>query len=169
MRCDSYAFGNCTRGACDLAPWVPDRLGDGGDWAINAVGRGYVVTMVPTVGAVVSYCRGNGYSVFGHVGVVVDVAADGRFLVREMNYAEFNAYDTRWSTMGDVCGFILPPGVSPGQAAPGFGSATSGGQAEFPAPVTQAWENVRVYTSHTADQLANEFLAATLAAESVSA
>lgn len=112
--CDSYTFGNCTWGACQLRAWIPDGLGDGGDWAFNAPAHGLQVTMTPTVGAAVSYCRGDGYSEFGHCGIVDQVFPDGTFLVTEMNFFAFDVYDQRVSTMGDVCGFILPPGVSPG-------------------------------------------------------
>lgn len=116
-RCDSYAFGNCTQGACEDAPWIPEGLGDGGDWAANAAARGLEVTMAPTVGSVVCYCRGDGYSVFGHVAYVVAVGGDGRFEVHEMNFVGFDEWDYRWSTMGDVCGFILAPGQQPGRGA----------------------------------------------------
>lgn len=121
-RCDTYAFGNCTRGACELAPWIPEGLGDGGDWARDYLLRGGQVTQVPTPGSVVCYCRGDGYSVFGHVGYVLQVYPGGSFLVREMNFAAFNAYDDRVSSLGDVCGFLLAPG-----AQPGLGSAQAGG------------------------------------------
>jgi len=118
-RCDTYAPGNCTWGACELAPWIPEGLHDAGDWAANAAARGYVVTDIATPGSVVSYCRGDGYSEFGHCAYVEVVYPDGTFLVKEMNFVAFDTYDERVSNMGDVCGFILEPGTSPGQGAPG--------------------------------------------------
>jgi surface antigen len=152
-RCDSYAFGNCTQGACLDNPWIPDGLHDGGDWAFNAIGFGLSVTMVPTVGAVVSYCRGHGYSDFGHVGTVLQVAADGRFLVREMNFVAFDAYDDRWSTAYDVCGFILPPGAQPGRGANAPGPVGAGPSGLVPWAPIAAFENVRAWTKDLGAEL----------------
>jgi len=147
-RCSSYAFGNCTAGACADNGWIPEGLGDGGDWAANAAARGFQVTMVPTVGSVVSYCRGDGYSQWGHVASVVAVAADGSFEVHEMNFAAFNAYDYRWSNGHDVCGFILPPGAQPGQGASAGLTGPGGGPFGVPAAPIAAWEAVRWWTRY---------------------
>jgi len=152
-RCDSYAFGNCTAGACQENPWIPEGLGDGGDWAFNAPAHGLAVTMNPTVGAVVSYCRGHGYSEFGHVGTVVAVGNDGRFLVHEMNFVGFNTWDSRWSSTYDVCGFILPPGATPGRGANAPGPAGGGGSGLVPWAPTAAWEAVRDWTQHLGAEL----------------
>lgn len=159
-RCDTYSFGNCTWGACEAAGWIPEGLGDAGDWAANAAARGWQVTEIPTVGAAVSYCRGDGYSQWGHCGIVLEVGGDGRFLVHEMNYSAFDAYDDRWSTLGDVCGFILAPGTSPGQPPPGQGGPPGGVPPQIPGPLMLAYENVRAYTTTTADQLAGMFIQA---------
>lgn len=142
-RCDTYAFGNCTWGVCELAPWVPEGLGDGGDWAANAPSHGLQVTEVPTFGSVVCYCRGNGYSDFGHVGYVEAIYRDGTFLVKEMNYIAFDGYDERVSNMSDVCGFILQPGTAPGQGAgPPSQPALSNAWA-----VAHEWDKVRWFLS----------------------
>ncbi len=119
--CDSYVFGQCTWGCCELTGWIPEGLGDAGDWANNAVGRGLDVTNVPTVGSVVSYGRGDGYSLFGHCGLVEDVYTDGTFLVKEMNYVAWDQYDERVSTTYDVAGFILAPGTLPNTGGRGQG------------------------------------------------
>lgn len=153
-RCDTYSFGNCTRGACDDNSWVPDGLGDGGDWARDAAARGFVVTMIPTVGAVVCYCRGDGYSPYGHVGTVVQVAGPDSFQVREMNYAAFDQFDLRWSNTFDVCGFILPPGVQPGQPGGGQGAGSGGLSPGIPQEIRQAWEAVRWVTQTLSQDLA---------------
>jgi len=128
-RCDSYTFGNCTAGVCALADWVPDGLGDGGDWAFNAPSHGLQVVNTPVEQSVVSYCRGGGYSEFGHVALVEAVYPDGTFLVKEMNFVMFDGYDERVSTQGDVCGFILPPGGAQGR----------GGSGGSPPPGSLAW------------------------------
>lgn len=145
-RCDTYAYGNCTQGACLDNPWVPEGLGDGGDWAAHAAARGLMVSMQPTVGAVVSYCRGGGYSQWGHVATVVQVAADGRFEVHEMNFVGFNTWDYRWSTLYDVCGFILPPGVQPGRGAGVSLSGEGGSASGVPGAPIAAYEAVRAWT-----------------------
>jgi hypothetical protein len=78
--------------------------------------------MVPTAGAVVCYGAGGGYSSLGHVAVVEAVFGLDSFEVGEMAYAAWDVVDHRASNMGDVVGFILPPGVAPGSVlavAPG--------------------------------------------------
>lgn len=117
-RCDSYYPGQCTAGACQLNGWVEDGWGNGGQWAASAAGAGFTITSVPTVGAVVCYAEGDGYSEFGHVATVTAVHADGTFEVDEENYIGPFVWDNRSSSTYDVAGFILPPGVSPGAAAP---------------------------------------------------
>lgn len=135
-RCDSYYGGQCTWGACEAAGWVPENLGDGGDWAANAARMGYVVTSVPTVGAACSYARGDGYSSFGHVGIVSAVYPDGTFEIHEMNYVAAWQYDDRRSNTYDVAGFILPPGVAPGSGvSQGMGAGPGGPGADNMAAV----------------------------------
>ena len=145
-RCDTYAWGNCTAGACSENAWVPDDLGDGGDWAVDAGTRGFEITMIPTIGSVVCYCRGDGYSPFGHVATVVDVRADGTFQVHEENYIGLGQWDYRWSSLYDVCGFILPPGVSPGAAPSGLGRGAAVNASGLPWAPIQAWDDVRAWT-----------------------
>jgi len=139
-RCDSYYFGQCTYGACIDAGWIPDDLGNGGDWARNAPALGLQVTDIPTISAAVSYCPGDGYSEFGHCGIVTQVYPDGSFQVYEMNYVGFDVYDSRHSSAFDVCGFILPPGVQPGKG-PGQGGGSQGGGSSsgIPGPFNDVW------------------------------
>lgn len=153
-RCDSYAAGNCTWGACSENGWIPEGLGDGGDWAQNAAARGFDVTGEPTVGSVVSYCRGDGYSQWGHCASVVDVGQGGSFEVHEMNYVGFGEWDYRWSGMGDVCGFILAPGMQPG----GGGGGRGGGIPGLPGQLHQAWQDVRNYSHDVAADLAARYV-----------
>lgn len=112
---------------------------------------GGAVTMTPTVGSAVSYCRGNGYSSFGHCGVVLQVAPDGTFLVWEMNFVAFDVDDQRWSNLGDVCGFLLPPGGSPtpGPSGPG---APAGYDA------LASWAGVQDYLNVRAEQQINHLI-----------
>lgn len=120
-RCDSYFPGECTRGACDYAGWVQDGWGNAWQWVSSAQNAGFNTTMVPTPGSVVVYGIGFGYSDFGHCGVVLDVGQGNQFLVHEMNYIGWNQYDDRWSSMVDVTGFILAPGMSAGPGGGGQG------------------------------------------------
>lgn len=139
-RCDSYDPGQCTAGACQNAPWVEDGWGNGGDWAASARAAGFQVTSVPTVGAVVCYCAGNGYSDFGHVALVTAVHSDGTFEVYEENYVAPYVFDSRNSQDYDVCGFILPPGTAPGtpgQSSLGEGAAAPTGAGAT--AVSNAW------------------------------
>lgn len=138
-RCDTYDFGECTWGACEAAPWCPEHLGNGGQWAAAARALGYTVTMTPTVGAIVCYAPSAAYSRYGHVALVMAVYADGSFEVKEMNYVAFDEYDDRRSSAYEVLGFILPPGVSPGQGG-GMGGGPSGAGT---AGTSAQWENLR--------------------------
>lgn len=104
--------------------------------------------MTPTPGSVVSYCRGDGYSSFGHCGLVEQVAPDGTFLVSEMNYVAFDVVDERWSNLGDVCGFLLAPGQAPGGGA-GPGGGTGGSAA---GDVAASWAALQDYLNVRAEQ-----------------
>lgn len=117
-RCDSYYYGECTRGACEFAGWVQDGWGNAWEWVASAQNAGFNTTMVPTQGAVVVYGAGDGYSRFGHCGVVTDVGVGDQFLVHERNYVAWNEDDDRWSSSYDVSGFILAPGTVAGQGGP---------------------------------------------------
>jgi surface antigen len=149
-RCGSYTYGQCTWGACQEAGWVPDNLGDGGDWAARAAARGYQVTGIPTAGAIVCYAKGDGYSPFGHVGMLETVYDPDHFLVREMNFAAWNAYDQRVSNRYDVAGFILPPGVSPGQPGGGGMGAGPGGGVSGTGPIDASWAFLQLYLNRRA-------------------
>lgn len=139
-RCDSYVAGQCTAGACQQNPWVEDGWGNGGEWAASAAADGFTVTGVPTVGAVVCYAEGNGYSAFGHVATVTQVFADGSFEVTEENYIAPFVIDQRHSSAYDVAGFILPPGVSPGAPGqPAGGSGAGGSQGAGATTVAGGW------------------------------
>lgn len=151
-RCDSYTPQNCTAGACEKAPWIPEGLGDGGDWAQNYQAQGGQVTMIPTADAVVCYARGDGYSAFGHVAYVDEVYDDGTFLVTEENFTALGQWDDRRSTMADVAGFLLAPGAVPGARGTGSGQGSGGPTIQgIPSQVNGAWEVVRWWTQQGHD------------------
>lgn len=154
-RCDSYITGECTDGACRATNWVPDYLGNAGDWARNAPAHGLQVTLQATVGAIVVYAAGDGYSSYGHCGLVETIGADGTFLVKEMNYVLWDDYDERWSSMDDVAGFILPPGVPPGGGPPGPGGAGSGPESN----VDLAWGRFAQFWNHDLPNFTNTIYA----------
>lgn len=114
----TYDFGECTWYVAGALDWIPGGLGNAGDWCVNAAGRGFAETLIPTEGSAVVYAAGDGYSNFGHCAKVEQVYADGTFLVSEMNYVAWDTRDERISSMWDVACFILAPGQSPGQGAP---------------------------------------------------
>jgi hypothetical protein len=118
-RCYSYLVGECTWGACELAPWLPEWLGNADQWLLNASRDGLQLTSLPTTGAIVSFQPGGWVSPLGHVGLVVASYSATDFDVREMNWSAFNRYDVRHATTAGVNGFILPPGVAPGGGGPG--------------------------------------------------
>lgn len=134
-RCESYDLGECTWGVCQLASWLPEGLGDAGDWAADGAAAGLQVIGYPVPGAVVVYGRGNGYSDRGHVALVTQVYGPNSFAVREMNFIKWDTYDERVSNAYDAIAFLLPPGAIPGL---GGGAAESGGGAGLPS-VEVAW------------------------------
>lgn len=124
---ETYAPGNCTWYCAGEVWYVQGGWGDAGDWCTGAARSGLQVTGIPTVGTVVSYCRGGGYSPYGHCGVVEEVFGPDRFQVREMNYVGLYVVDHRVSNMWDVCCFILAPGQQPGEGTPPGQGAGGGG------------------------------------------
>ena len=64
-------------------------LGNGQDWVGSLVAKGWRFSTVPVKGAVVSTAGGfdGTFALYGHVGIVEAVNADGSFLVSECNYA----------------------------------------------------------------------------------
>ena len=143
----TYSFGECTWYVAHTLAWIPGSLHDGGDWAANAAARGYRLTMVPTVGSAVCYGRGDGYSTFGHVAVVIAVYSTTSFLVSEMNFVAWDQVDQRVSNMHDVVAFILPPGAAPGAGLP----SQQGGGAGSPDQVRAEWGGVQDYLNNGAD------------------
>jgi hypothetical protein len=118
-RCDTYDAGECTWGACELADWVPERLGNANQWLDRARAKGYVTSDQPTLGAVAVFNDASLYDPdFGHCAVVYDVIDFYHYRVREMNYAHWNRYDNRTCNRTGLLGFIIPPGAIPGAGTP---------------------------------------------------
>ena len=113
-----YIFGWCTWYCAQQCPWIPAGLGDAHTWAALAPDHGIEVTQIPTVGSVVCYGSGGGYSQLGHVAVVRAVYGLDSFEVQEMAYAAWDVVDERTSSMTDVVGFLLSPGTSAGVGQP---------------------------------------------------
>jgi CHAP domain len=123
---DAPFWDQCTYYVAQALSWVPGTSwGNAGQWIQSARNQGFQVTQTPTVGSVVEYAPGGGYSSYGHVGVVRGVNPNGTFQVQEQNYNGPGQVDIRTSTMADVAGFILGPGQSPG--AGGVGASNVGG------------------------------------------
>ncbi|HEM6289864.1 TPA: CHAP domain-containing protein [Streptococcus suis] len=100
---NTYPAGQCTWGAKEMAPWVGNYWGNGGDWAASASALGYEVGTTPKVGAIAVWTDGG----YGHVAYVTDVAADGTIQVMESNYG--GAYYP-----SNVRGFFDPTTTSEG-------------------------------------------------------
>lgn len=110
---DGFPWGQCTY----LAAWefaheghTVNWSGNADEWLANAKAAGHTETSTPAPGDVVEYGSGGGYSVYGHVAIVVQVAATGGlFQVIEMDYLGPGQVDYRWdsTTQGkDIAGFI---------------------------------------------------------------
>lgn len=79
----TYPVGECTWGVKQLAPWVGNYWGNGGDWAASARAAGFRTGTTPVVGAVAVWT--GGYFGYGHVALVVAVESDTRIQVMESN------------------------------------------------------------------------------------
>ena len=110
---DRFPFGQCTWWAAynRRVTWN----GHAGDWLVNARAQGVPTSSSPSVGAIVVYRRGGDYSSYGHVAIVIEVAASS-YTVSEMNAVGWGRVSTRTIRWPDaqVQGFIpLPPAERP--------------------------------------------------------
>ena len=79
---NTYPVGQCTWGVKELAPWIPNWLGNGGQWASTAAVKGFKIGTVPKVGAIACWSDGG----YGHVAYVTHVESNNRIQVKEANY-----------------------------------------------------------------------------------
>lgn len=94
---NTYPIGQCTWGAKELAPWIPNYWGNANQWHLSARNAGFRTGMSPQVGAVAVWSIG----FYGHVGVVTEVSSPTRIRVKESNYAGY-------MTVGDYRGWFNP-------------------------------------------------------------
>jgi hypothetical protein len=82
-------------------------------WVRDAQAQGLAITEQPSVGSIVVWGAQSGYSVFGHVAVVVNVESD-RYTVSEQNYMGPGIVDERTIPWPDphVAGFITAQTVT---------------------------------------------------------
>jgi len=117
-----FAYGYCTWGAWDLAPWLGDNVnGDAGNWYAAAKGK-LPTGSVPVVGAVFVLSNKS----LGHVGVVTKVTGKTTFVAKEMNGGsvwvnkaaaktnEFGEFHEHSHETGPNMKFIYRPGTEPG-------------------------------------------------------
>ena len=95
-------FGQCTyymynRFAQLGAPIRTTALGNAAEWPANAAAAGYGVSSTPHAGTAIVFQRGVGGAdpVYGHVGFVERVNADGSLFISEMNVQGVNVISTR--------------------------------------------------------------------------
>ena len=95
-------FGQCTyymynRFAQLGAPIRTTGLGNAAEWPANAAAAGYGVSSTPRAGTAIVFQRGVGGAdpVYGHVGFVERVNADGSLFISEMNVQGVNVISTR--------------------------------------------------------------------------
>ena len=95
-------FGQCTyymynRFAQLGAPIRTSALGNAAEWPANAAAAGYGVSSTPRAGTAIVFQRGVGGAdpVYGHVGFVERVNADGSLFISEMNVQGLNVISTR--------------------------------------------------------------------------
>ena len=95
-------FGQCTyymynRFAQLGSPIRTTALGNAAEWPANAAAAGYGVSSTPRAGTAIVFQRGVGGAdpVYGHVGFVERVNADGSLFISEMNVQGVNVISTR--------------------------------------------------------------------------
>ena len=95
-------FGQCTyymynRFAQLGSPIRTTGLGNAAEWPANAAAAGYGVSATPRAGTAIVFQRGVGGAdpVYGHVGFVERVNADGSLFISEMNVQGVNVISTR--------------------------------------------------------------------------
>ena len=100
-------FGQCTyymynRFAQLGAPIRTTALGNAAEWPANAAAAGYGVSSTPRAGTAIVFQRGVGGAdpVYGHVGFVERVNADGSLFISEMNVQGVNVISTRTISAG---------------------------------------------------------------------
>ena len=79
------------------APIRTTALGNAAEWPANAAAAGYGVSSTPRAGTAIVFQRGVGGAdpVYGHVGFVERVNADGSLFISEMNVQGVNVISTR--------------------------------------------------------------------------
>lgn len=95
-------FGQCTyyvynRFAQLGAPIRTSTLGNAAEWTANAAAAGYSVSSTPRAGTAIVFQQGlaGAHPVYGHVGFVERVNADGSIFISEMNVVGVNVISTR--------------------------------------------------------------------------
>ena len=95
-------FGQCTyymyNSFAQLgSPIRTTGLGNAAEWPANAAAAGYGVSSTPRAGTAIVFQRGVGGAdpVYGHVGFVERVNADGSLFISEMNVQGLNVISTR--------------------------------------------------------------------------
>jgi surface antigen len=109
---DRFPYGQCTWWAAynRQVTWS----GDAGQWLLNAREQGVETSGLPSLGAIVVYKPGSGYSGYGHVAIVIAVSPS-TYAVSEMNYLGWGEVNTRSVAWPDshVSGFIPLSGGAP--------------------------------------------------------
>lgn len=109
---NTYPVGQCTWGVKQLAPWIPNALGDAKHWLAAAQQLGFASGQEPRVGAIIVWGGGD----YGHVGLVTSVVAGDWIRILEANVdgikeiRDFRGYFNPYQTLsGPVLGYIYPP------------------------------------------------------------
>lgn len=96
---NTYYYGYCTWYAKQRRPDLPNRLGNGGQWVMNAAAQGYATGTTPRAGAIAEMA--------GHVAYVESVNGDGTLVISEMNGpAGFGVVGTRTVPASTYFGYI---------------------------------------------------------------
>ena len=102
---DRFPYGQCTWWAAynRHVTWS----GNAGDWLVNARVQGVETSALPSLGAIVVYLPGSGYSELGHVAIVIALSSSS-YTVSEMNFLSWGEVNTRSVGWPDphVSGFI---------------------------------------------------------------
>jgi surface antigen len=103
-----YPWGQCTWYAFSMRPDLSPHLwGNAYNWAYSARVSGASVGYTPRAGAIVVFQPGvQGAWGAGHVGYVLAVGGNGRFLVAESHFPYLGRITHRWAHAGRGVSFI---------------------------------------------------------------
>ena len=104
---NTYPWGQCTWGCKQMAPWIPNYMGNANMWLTSARANGLETGTTPEVGAIAVFTGGGGG--YGHVAYVSEING-GQVKILEANYGG-SAYGADPRGIGEYRGWVNPTAI----------------------------------------------------------